>query len=111
MKESTRKEFDRIKAEATRLFGTSDLTFKEYPTASGWRLEIRLCIMAGNRVFDLIHGESQVCNDGGWNHYGNRYPSSVEDMFTMMNADYQRILSEYKIYMMEETIKALNVLG
>jgi hypothetical protein len=111
MKENIRKEFDRVKAEAAKVFGTSDLTFQEYPMADGWGLEIRLCVMAGNRVFDLIHGVRRVLNNGCCiNQYGDRYSSDVDDMFILMNIDYQHTLTEYRIYMMNETMHALDAL-
>ena len=107
MKESTRKEFDRIKAKATRMFGTSDLSFKEYPLHDGHGLEIRLVIWAGDRVYDLMHGSVDIRDTGTYVDYGIRTPCNVEHLLEIMNEDYCRNLEGCRKYMMEETERAI----
>ena len=110
MKENTRKEFDRIKAEATRLFGTSDLTFNEYPLHDGYGLEIRLTIWAGNRVYDLMHGSVDIRDTGTYVDYGIRTPCNTEHLLEIMDEDYRRNLEGCRKYIMEETKRALDAL-
>ena len=110
MKESTRKEFDRIKAKATRMFGTSDLSFKEYPTNHGWSLEIRLVIWAGNKVFELLNGAVSAWEGNYFMDYCDRDLRTAEQLLESMGDDYRRFLAECQSYMMEETEKAIAAL-
>lgn len=111
MKESVRKEFDRIRAEATRKFGTSDLTFQEYPTSLGWTLEIRLTIWAGRRVYDQTHGSVSVWNNEYSYEYGNRNICEADYFLEAMCEDYRRNLEGCRKYMMKETERAIAMLA
>lgn len=107
MKESTRKEFDRIKAKATRMFGTSDLTFKEYPLHDGYGLEIRLAIWADGRVYVLLLGNVDIRDTGTYVDYENRKPRDTEHLLEIMNEDYRKNLAGAREYVMKITERAI----
>ena len=110
MKQSVRTEFNKIKAEAYGLFGTTHLSFLENPTSRGWTLDINFRInMNDGRPYEMGQGTVYVENNTYTARYGI-WTCSVPEMLAHLHAAYKNALRAYKNYVKVETEKLLEAL-
>lgn len=113
MNVNTRKIFDETKARAIRRFGTSNLSFFEYPIFDGWILEINLSIMTdAGRVFDMDYGEIRVSNGGTvtLSHRPDGEFDTLDVLFDFLTDRFTRMIRDYKDYVRMETEELLEAL-
>ena len=113
MNANTRKIFDDAKAKAVHRFGTSNLYFLESPIYGGWKLEIRLAIMAdADRIFDMDYGEIRVWNNGTvtLSHRKGWVFDTDDELFDIMAERFVRMIRDYKDYVKIETERLLEEL-
>jgi len=109
----TRKIFDDAKAKAVRRFGMSNLHFSEYPIFGGWKLDIRLAVMAdADRIFDMDYGEVRVMDDGTTTllyRHADVY-DTLDDLFDFLAERFAGMIKDYKDYVRIETERLLEAL-
>lgn len=109
----TRMTFDNARTKAISRFGTSNLHFSEYPVYDGWKLDIRLVIMAdADGIFAMDYGEIRVTNDGATTllyRHADVY-DTLDELFDVMAERFARMIRDYKDYVRIETERLLEAL-
>lgn len=113
MNANTRKIFDDARTKAISRFGTSNLHFSEYPIFGGWKLDIRLAVMAdADRIFDMDYGEVRVMDDGTvtLSHRLTGEFDTVDELLDVLADRLSKIIKDYKDYVRIETERLLEAL-
>ena len=109
----TRMTFDNARTKAISRFGMSNLHFSEYPIFGGWKLDIRLAVMAdADRIFDMDYGEVRVMDDGTvtLSHRLTGEFDTVDELLDVLADRLSRMVKDYKDYVRIETERLLEAL-